>query len=180
VEGAERLREPAERAGGGAAQHDAFAPRLAQHAVESVRAPGPEHAHDVATADIDQILREQVRGEVVLDAARPLIAAEQRDVAGVAAGREAPVEAHDVVVGIARGGRQEAHARALGSGEGEHVVVEQGVALLHREAAAAKGHDLGNAGNAGSHRSPHLGMGLGTDLTTVASPDLRSQGMDSR
>ena len=83
-----------------------------QDRVEPVRAPGAEHAHDVAAADVDQVLREQVRGEVVLDAAGALVAPEQRDVARLAVGGEAPVEAHDVVVGVAGGGRQEAHARA--------------------------------------------------------------------
>jgi hypothetical protein len=78
-----------------------------------VGAPRAEHADDVAAADVDQVLREQVGREVVLDPAGALVAAEQRDVAGLAAGREAPVEAHDVVVGVTRGGRQEAHARAL-------------------------------------------------------------------
>ena len=105
VEGAERLREPAQRAGGRPAQHDAFAPRLAQHRVEPVCAPRAEHADDVAATNVDQILCEQVGREVVLDPARALVAAEQRHVAGLAAGGEAPVKAHYVVVGVTRGCR---------------------------------------------------------------------------
>ncbi len=142
VEGAQRLVEPAQRAGRRAAQHDALAPGAAQHVVEAVCAPSAEHADDVTAADVDQILREQVAGEVVLDAAGALVAAEQRDVAGVAARGEAAVEAHDVVVGVARGGRQKADARAFGVGQRQHVVVEQRAVALHREAAASEGDDL--------------------------------------
>ena len=56
VEGGQRLAEPAQRAGRQAAQHDAAAPGLGQHLVEAVRAPGAEHAHDVAAADVDHVL----------------------------------------------------------------------------------------------------------------------------
>ena len=59
-----------------------------------------------------------------------------------AVGGEGAVEADDVVVGVAAGRGQEADPRPLGLGQAEHVVVEQGVARLHREAAAAEGDDL--------------------------------------
>ena len=64
---------------------------------------------------------------------------------------EAAVEAHDVVVGVAGGGRQEAHARTRGGGEErEDVVVEQRGVFLHREPAAAEGHDLRGAAGGSS------------------------------
>ena len=82
--------------------------------VEPVRAPRAEQADDAAAADVDQVLLEQVRLEVALDRARAAVAAEQRDVARLAArGRERAVEAHDVVVGVARRRRDEADPRAL-------------------------------------------------------------------
>src|SRR5207237_2963863 len=55
---------------------------------------------------------------------------------------EGAVEADDVVVRIAAGRGQEADPRPLRPGQPEHVVVEQGVAGLHRKAAAAEGDDL--------------------------------------
>ena len=152
VEGAEGLVEPAQRAGRGAAQDDAPPPGLAQDLVQPVRVPGAEHAHHVSAAHVDEVLREQVGREVVLDAAGALVAPEERDVAGLAGGREAAVEAHDVVVGVAGRRRQEADARAAGFGEREHVVVEQRMLALHREASAAKGDDLRGLS---SHRSAH-------------------------
>ena len=84
VERAQRLLEPAQRARRGPAHDDAPPPCAAQDRVESMCAPGAEHAHHVATADVDQILGEQVGGEIVLDAAGALVAPEQRDVAGIA------------------------------------------------------------------------------------------------
>jgi DNA-binding beta-propeller fold protein YncE len=53
VEGAERLVEPAQRAGGRPAEHDAAPPRAPQDRVEAVCAPRAEHADDVAAADVD-------------------------------------------------------------------------------------------------------------------------------
>ena len=44
VEGAQRLLEPAQRAGGGSAQDDPPAPGLAQDGVQAVRTPRAEHA----------------------------------------------------------------------------------------------------------------------------------------
>ena len=140
-----RLLEPAQRAGAQPAQHDAGLPRLAQRDVEVVR---PQHAHQArhaAAADVDEVLLEQVPAHVVGAAVAP----EQRDVRRLAAARrEVAVEADDVVVGVAGGGRQEADLRPLAAGgrrEAEHVVVEQRVAGLHREAAAAEGDDLARA-----------------------------------
>ena len=142
VKGAECFLEPAQGSGGRAAQHDTLAPSLAQDLVETVGAPSAEHAHDVATADVDDVLGEQVRGEVRLHASGALVASEERHVARFARGREAAIEAHHVVVGIARGGGQEADAGARGVGEREHVVVQQRPVPLHREAAAAESDDL--------------------------------------
>jgi hypothetical protein len=115
-----------------------------QHTVEAVRAPRAEHAHDIAAADVDHILCQQMRREVLLDATRALVAAEERDVAGLTARREAPVEAHHVVVGVTGGRRQEADVRSRPAGQREHVVVEQRILALHREAASAEGDDLGS------------------------------------
>jgi hypothetical protein len=75
-----------------------------------MRAPRAEQADEVPAADVDDVLGEEVLGEVPLDALA--VAPEQRHVAGVAAARELAVEAHDVVVGVAGGGGEEAHARA--------------------------------------------------------------------
>jgi hypothetical protein len=158
VEGREGLVEPAQGAGGGSAQHDAAPPGAAQDRVEAVGAPGAEHAQHVAAADVDQVLGEQVAGEVLLDAGA-LVAAEQRDVAGLAGGGEAPVEAHDVVVGVAGGGRQEADAGSGGpevAGEREDVVVEQRAVALHREASASQCDDLWRC--VGHHPSPSAGV----------------------
>ena len=139
VEAAHRLGEPAERAGREAAEDHPRFPGLAQDRVDPVRAPDAEQADDAAAADVDQVLGEEVAAQV----ARALLAAEERDVAGLAAvGGEGAVEADDVVVGVAAGRGQEADPRPLGPGQAEHVVVEQGVARLHREAAAAEGDDL--------------------------------------
>src|SRR4029077_16013563 len=96
----------------------------------------PEQADDAAAADVDQVLGEQVAAQIL----GPLLAAEEGDVAGLAAmGGEGPVEADDVMVGVAAGGGQEADPRPLGPGQAEHVVVEQRVPRLPREAAAAEG-----------------------------------------
>ena len=147
VERGQALLEPAQRAGAQAAHHDAVRPCLAQHRVEAVRATSEHRAH-AAAADVDQVLLEQVLARV----GRAAVAAEQRDVRGLAAARpEVPVEAHDVVVGVARGGGEEADLRALAARRGQHVVVEQPVAGLHREPATAEGHDLGDAGHGGQY-----------------------------
>ena len=139
VEAGHRLGEPAERAGREPAEDDPGLPGFAQDLVDPVGAPDPEQADHAAAADVDQVLGEQVAAQVL----RPLLAAEEGDVAGLAAvGGEGPVEADDVVVGVAAGGGQEADPRPLGPGQAEHVVVEQRVARLHREAAAAEGDDL--------------------------------------
>ena len=143
VEGRHRLAEPAQRSRAQAAQHDAAPPALAQHLVEPVRAPDAHQRHDAAAADVDEVLVEQVLGEV---AAQPgaLVAAKQRDVRRLAAaGREGAVEAHDVVVGVARRRRQEADLRMLDAGARQHVLVEQAVARLHRESASPERDDLG-------------------------------------
>ena len=143
VEAGHRLGEPAERAGGEAAEDDPRLPGLAQDLVDPVRPPDPEQADDAAAADVDQVLGEQVRAQVL----RPLLAAEEGDVAGLAAvGGEGAVEADDVVVGVAAGRGQEADARPLRPGQAEHVVVEQRVPGLHREAAATEGDDLAGCG----------------------------------
>src|ERR1044072_7918303 len=71
---------------------------------------------------------------------RPRLAAEERDVAGLAAlGREGSVEADDVVVGVAAGRGQEADLRPRRAAEPEHVLVQQRIPRLHREPAPAEG-----------------------------------------
>src|SRR6202000_215692 len=93
VEAGHRLGEPAERARREAAEDDPRFPALAQDLVDPVRFPDAEQADDAATADVDQVLREQV----VTDVGGALLAAEEGDVAGLAAGRgEGAVEADDV------------------------------------------------------------------------------------
>ena len=143
VERRHRLGEPAQRAGAEAAQHDAALPRLAQDHVDAVRLPGAEQADHAAAADVDEVARQQVLANVPDGALAP----EQRHVRRLAQlGREGAVEAHDVVIRVAAGRRQEADLGALAgaalAGEAEHVVVEQRVAAFHREAAAAERHDL--------------------------------------
>ena len=137
-----RLREPAQRPGAEPAQDDAGLPRLAQRDVEPVRAQHAHQADHAAAADVDQVLVEQVRAHVV----GPAVAPEQRDVRRLAAARrEVPVEADDVVVGVAGGRREEADLRPVAArrrGQPEHVVVEQRVPGLHGEPAAAEGDDL--------------------------------------
>ena len=81
VEAGHRLGEPAERPGGEAAEDDAPLPGLAQDRVDPVRPPDAEQADDAAAADVDQVLGEQVRAQVL----GALLAAEERDVAGLAA-----------------------------------------------------------------------------------------------
>ena len=108
-------REPAERAGREAAEDDARLPGFAQDRVDPVRPPDPEQADHAAAADVDQVLGEQVLAQVL----GPLLAAEEGDVAGLAAiGREGAVEADDVVVGVAAGRGQEADPRPLAPGSG--------------------------------------------------------------
>ena len=137
-----RLGEPAQRAGAEPAEHDARLPRLAQGDVEPVRAQHAHQADHAAAADVDQVLVEQVRADVVGAA----VAAEERDVRGLAAARrEVPVEADDVVVGVPGGGGEEADLGPVAPGrrgEAQHVVVEQRVPRLHGEPAPAEGDDL--------------------------------------
>ena len=52
--------------------------------------PGAEHADHVPAADVDQVLGEEVRRQVVLDPAGALVAADEGHVAGLAAGGEPP------------------------------------------------------------------------------------------
>jgi hypothetical protein len=136
VEGAKRLGEPAQRSGGRPAHDHALAPGFTQDLVEFMRAPGAEHTHDVAAADVDQVLGEQVGRQVILDPACALVAPKQRHVAGIAVRGEAPVEANHVVVCIARGGGQEADPGTGRVCERKHVLVEEGPLFLHREAPA--------------------------------------------
>ncbi len=139
MEAAQRVIEPAEGTCRAAAQDHPRRPRLTQDLIESVCLPGPQQRHEAATADVDQILRKQVLPRI----ADACLAAEQRDVRGLAAlGREGSIEAHDVVVGIAAGRRQKADSRTARVREPEHVVVEQGVPPLHREPTAAERDDL--------------------------------------
>ena len=108
--------------------------------------PGTEHAHHASASDVYEVLREEVGLEVVLDPTRALVAAKQGQMARLALGREAAIEAHDVVIRIARGGREEADARVSLARQRQDVVVQQRAVLLHREASSAEGHDLGGSG----------------------------------
>ena len=58
-------------------------PRLAQRDVDPVRPPRSEQRDQAAAADVDQVLREQMRARIA-DAS---LAPEQRDVRGLAPGR---------------------------------------------------------------------------------------------
>ncbi len=142
VERGDRLLEPAQRARAQAAQDGPALPGVAQDLVEAMRAPHAEQRHDAAAADVDEVLREQVAGDVAVDPAA-LVAPEQRDVRRLAdRRRERAVEADDVMVGVARGGGHEAHARTFDARQPEDVVVEEPVSRLHREPAATEGDDL--------------------------------------
>ena len=70
VVAADRLGEPAQRAGAEAAEDDARLPGLAQDLVDAVRAPDAEQAQEAAAADVDQVLGEQVRADVARRRAR--------------------------------------------------------------------------------------------------------------
>ena len=110
VEAGYRLGEPAQRPCREPAEDDAGIPGLAQDLVDPMRPPDPEQADHAAAADVDQVLGEEVATQV----GGALLAAEEGDVAGLAAiGREGAVEADDVVVGVAAGRGQEADARTL-------------------------------------------------------------------
>src|SRR5439155_761077 len=79
--------------------------------VDPVGPPHAQQADDAPTPDVDDVLGQEVPAYVAADAA---LAAEQRDVRRLAAiGGEVAEEAHDVVVGVAARGGQEAHARPL-------------------------------------------------------------------
>ena len=157
VEAADRFGEPAERAGGEAAEDDAGFPGFAQDLVDAVRPPNPEQADHAAAADVDQVLGEQVVAQVL----RPLLAAKEGDMARLAAvGGKGAVEADDVMVGIAACRGQEADPRPLAVAEAQHVIVQQRIARLHREAAAAEGHDLAS-------RSLHRQMVAAAGTSTV-------------
>ena len=171
VEPGHRFREPAQRAGREPAEDDPGFPGFAQDRVDAMRAPDAEQADHAAAADVDQVLREEVAANVL----RTLLAPEQRDVAGLAAvGREGAVEADDVVVGVAAGRGQEADARPLRAPEAEHVVVEQRVSRLHREAAAAEGDDL-------SQRILHTQMVAASGPTSVVQrSEVRAAGARPR
>ena len=139
VEAGDRFLEPAERAGGEAAEDDAGFPCFAQDLVDAVGPPDAEQADHAAAADVDQVLGQQVGTQVL----GPLLAAEERDVAGLAAlAGEGAVEADDVVVGVAAGRGQEADLGPFAAAEAEHVLVEQGIARLHREPPTSERDDL--------------------------------------
>ncbi len=121
-----------------------------------MRAPGSEQRDDAAATDVHQILGEQMRARVP-DAG---FAPEQRDVGRLAPRRrEGAVEAHDVVVRVAAGRREEADAWALDARQREDVVVEQGVAPLHRESSSSERHDLRRPCAHACKRTGHRGHG---------------------
>ena len=79
-----------------------------------VRPPDAEQADQAAAADVDQVLRQQVRADV----RHAPLAAEEADVRGPRPVAEGVVEADHVVVGVAAGGGQEADARLSASRSG--------------------------------------------------------------
>ena len=170
----ERPVEPTEGAGAEAAEDDPACPRVAQDHIDPMRAPDAEEAHQAAAADIDQVLRKQVLTQV----ARPGLAAEERDVRGVRSIGEPLVEPHHVVVGVAAGRWQEADLWPQGPGQGEDVLVEQGVLGLHRKAPAAEGNDLRFPFHhlAWKYRvsGPRTSISTCTDLGAAGSPGGRA------
>ena len=128
--------EPAVHPGADAAQHGAGGERLAQDRVEAVGAPHREQRRGVAAADVDDVLLEDEAAQVGHRAVE-----EARGRSGGSRGREGAVEARDVALGVAAGGGQEAHARALAAGEAEDEAVQQRVLGLLGEAPAAHGDD---------------------------------------
>ena len=184
VERGHALLEPAQRPGAQAGHDHSRLPRGAQHCVDAVGAPRAEQRDDAAAPHVDEILGGQV-GRQVRGAA---VAAEERDVRRpAAAGGERPVEADDVVVRVARGGGEEAHARALRARQGQRVLVEQRVAGLHREPASAHGEDLTRSRHAGrvragsaavanfSLRSSRTGPGVQREIARIRVLNLRSR-----
>ena len=97
-------------------------------------APDREHVLGVAAADVDDVLVEQERLDVV-DGPD-----EQREMARLGAASEGRVERGDVGGRVTARRREEADAgpfpAALGAGQVEDVIVEERVVRFHREPAA--------------------------------------------
>src|SRR3954449_7247445 len=107
--------------------------------IDAVGAPDAEQRQDRPAADVDHVLLEQV----LADLPRARVTAEERDVRRIAdLAREVAVEADDVVVGIPGRRRKEADLRLLASAQTQDVLVKEGIARLHGEAASPIGHDL--------------------------------------
>ena len=92
--------------------------------------------------------------------------------------RELLVEAHDVVVGVAGGGRQEADTRARLARQAEHVVVQKRIAALHGEAATTESDDLTTLAFHGGNIVPGAAFGACPGVqsfTTTFRPMVESQ-----
>ena len=112
--------EPAHGPGTQSRQHSTAAPRGEQQAVEFVCAPEREHVAHRAAADVHHVLLEHD----LLERLARVAQAKQRQVLGhagaIAVTGEKGVDLRGL---IARGGRQEEDARALGGGQLEHEVI---------------------------------------------------------
>ena len=140
-------RKPAVHAGAQAAEHDPLLPGAAQDPVEAVDAPHREQVRGIPAPDVDHVLREHERLEV---ADRPK---EQLEVGRPAVERgERAVEASDGPLGVAAGGREEAHARPGRARERQDELVEQRIVGLHQQPAAAHRHHS-RAGHGHTDRS---------------------------
>jgi hypothetical protein len=142
--------EPAHRPRALSDEHDAALPGRAQDAVEAVRPPDRHQVDHAAPADVDQILREQVRLQP-----HPLtLEPEQRQVRGLAVElTERAAEGEDLRLGVAARRRDETDSRPARVGQGEHVVADRLVAPAARELVAAEreDHPLVRAHRLGSH-----------------------------
>ena len=135
---AHRLGEPTERPGTEPAEDHSGLMGLAQHRVDPMRPPDAEQADQAATADIDHVLRQEVRADV----RHTPLPSEEADVRWSGPVPEGVVEPHHVVVSIAARGGQEADARISRPREAEDVVVEKRVSRLLGEASTAESNNL--------------------------------------
>jgi len=137
------VRKPAHRAGADPGQQDTGLPGLAHDRVDAVLAPDRQQVAHRATADVDDVLREDQLAQVV----GVLLEAKQREVQRTArAVAEGRPERRDLAVGIAAGSRQEEDPRLQARGEREDEVVQCGVVGLGGEAPSSHGEDPARSG----------------------------------
>src|SRR6185295_17629485 len=136
--------EPAHRARAQPGEHDARLPRLAQDHVQAVLAPDGEQVAHRAAADVDDVLGEDQRAQVVMLLLEP----KQRQLQRPAGARgEGGTERRDLRVGVAARRRQEQHPWLALGGEREDEVVQRRVAGLGGEPPATHGEDPARAGH---------------------------------